>query len=131
MLCPLPRMQFGDVYNGMTEQERAAALVARSRRMSRHRRRRTQRSGSGVSGTSVADSVGSRRGSTPGLFDFRRSGERQIRMLLAYAGRGIGTYTNSHTHTHTHTIKPPTADVQQVGHNSISICLCIHYSVSS
>ena len=63
MLCPLPRMRFGDVYNGMTEQERAAALVARSRRMSRHRRRRTQRSGSGVSGTSVADSVGSRRGS--------------------------------------------------------------------
>ena len=53
-----------DVCTGMTEQERAAALVARSRRMSRHRRRRMQRSGSGGSGTSVADSVGSRRGST-------------------------------------------------------------------
>ena len=51
----------------MTEQERASALVARSRRLSRHRRLRTQRSGSGGSGTSVADSVGSLRGSTPVL----------------------------------------------------------------
>ena len=56
-----------DVCTGMTEQERAAALVARSRRMNCHRWRRMQRSGSGGSGTSVADSVGSRRGSTPVL----------------------------------------------------------------
>ena len=77
-----------DACTGMTEQERAAALVARSRRMSRHRRQRTQRSGSGGSGTSVADSVGSRRESCS--LDFGRRGKRQIRMLLAYAGRGIG-----------------------------------------
>ena len=67
ILCPLPRLRFGDVCTGMTEQERAAALVARSRRMNSHRRRRTPRSGSGGSGNSVADSVGSRRGSTPVL----------------------------------------------------------------
>ena len=77
-----------DACTGMTEQERAAALVARSRRMSRHRRQRTQRSGSSGSGTSVADSVGSRRGSCS--LDFGRRGKRRIRMLLAYAGRGIG-----------------------------------------
>ena len=62
-----------DVCTGMTEQER----------------RRMQRSGSVGSGTSVADSVGSRRGSTRSL-DFGRRGKRRIRMLLAYAGRGIG-----------------------------------------
>ena len=53
------------VCKDMMEQERVSALVACSRRISRQQRQRRQQSESFGSVSSVADSIGSLRGSTP------------------------------------------------------------------